>query len=162
MKGKKSGSAALWVLAALLLAAAVAGFFAGVAAVGKAGRGSAWHLKVEGLAATALRAEDLPGGDPARAYYQLEFQLTNNSNRRLLLDPYYFTVRPVSGDKYAVRVLGGEENAQFSQRPAIPIGASGPVRLVLEVRPEEIEGSAVKLVFDEYGDEQLLGTVELP
>ena len=92
MNGKKRGAVVLWVLAALLLAAVLAGFFAGYGAVKDAGRGTAWHLGLSGFSLRALSEEELAGYDPSREYYELEFELANNSERELRLDSYWFSV----------------------------------------------------------------------
>ncbi len=162
MSGKKRGAVVLWVLAALLLAAVLAGFFAGYGAVKDAGRGTAWHLSLSGFALRALSEEELASYDPAREYYELEFELANNSERELQLDSYWFSVRPESGNKYAVQVVSGDDSAQFALRPVAPIGTSTTVRLVLAVRPEEMGNRRVQLLFDEYGEQQQMGTFDLP
>lgn len=162
MSGKKRGAVVLWALAALLLVAVLAGFIAGYGAVKDAGRGTAWHLNMGGFALRAVSGEELAGYDPSREYYELEFELTNNSERELRLDSYWFSVRPESGNKYAVQVLSGDGGAQFTPQPVAPIGAGTTVRLVLAVRPEEMKNRRVQLLFDEYGEEQQVGTFALP
>ena len=117
----------LWVLAAPAAGGGAGGLFAGYSAVKDAGRGTAWHLSLSGFALRALSEEELASYDPAREYYELEFELANNSERELQLDSYWFSVRPESGNKYAVQVVSGDDSAQFALRPVAPIGASTTV-----------------------------------
>lgn len=162
MNGKKRGSVALWVLAALLLVVDIIALAMGVSSVQAAGEGPSWHMTAGEITVTPIDGEQVYDYSPARDYYELTFQLTNNSTRAVPLASYWMNARPVQGDKYAARLAYDDSSIQYRLDPVVPMGASGAVRLTLAVRPDQMKGNKVDLSFDAYGSDKHLGTISLP
>ena len=151
-----------WVLAAVALAAAAVRFAAGVAGLDELRYAANWNVTARDLAVQPISVPDW--GDPYYQYYQLTFELDNNSQRALELQDYNFIARPQEGDQWAARFDADDEggSATYPLRPMIPQGCTGKVTLTLRVDPEELDGPVVDVLLEDYDEGVLLGQVTLP
>ncbi|WP_418718701.1 hypothetical protein [Candidatus Allofournierella merdipullorum] len=151
----------MWALAALALAAAAARFVVGMAGLDDARYAGDWNVSADALSVTAIDTPEW--GDTFYDYYQVSFELTNNSQRAVDLDEYAFSIVPEKGDKWAARFdFAADSEAAYTLRPKVPQGCTAPVSMVLRVDPAEVESSTLDLFFEDYAGGIPLGQITLP
>ena len=151
----------VWALAALALAAAAARFVVGMAGLDDARYAGDWNVSADALSVTAIDTPEW--GDTFYDYYQVSFELTNNSQRAVELDGYAFRVTPEKGDKWAARFnSAADSEAAYTLRPRLPQGCTAPVSMVLRVDPAELGGNTLDLFFEDYDGGIPLGQIALP
>lgn len=151
----------VWALAALALAAAAARFVVGMTQLNDARYAGDWNVSAEALSVVAIDTPEW--GDAFYGYYQVSFELTNNSQRAVELDGYAFRVTPEKGDKWAARFdSAADSEAAYTLRPRLPQGCTAPVSMVLRVDPAELGGNTLDLFFEDYDGGIPLGQITLP
>lgn len=151
-----------WMLAALLLAAALLRLAVGFSQLEDAGYAGRWSMEL--ASEITVQAADPPeDGYADRDYYRVSFTLANHSQRPVELDGYSFDARPLKGDDWAARFEAVYSSSdEYQLRPQLPQGCTGPVELLLCVDPQEMQGSVLELVFEDYSGDILLGQITLP
>lgn len=162
MKTKHYPAVLLRIGALILAVAVVARFAAGLRQLEDLKYATVWHVSAGEIAVTPIDPKGLQNIYADRQYYQLEFELTNNSNRDIYAQEYWFSVKPQSGESYSVWLRASDGCAEYGPQPKVPAGCTGTVRLLLEVQPDALNSPNIQLLFDAYGTPQQLGVIILP
>lgn len=151
----------LWVLAGLLVLAVLGLGIWGAMRLSALSIAPGWHATMENVQIEPVQPE---GAEEGYEYYRLRFTLTNNSDQDIFSARWQLGVSPVKGDRYGVDMLRSwEENVTLESEPCVPVGTVGNVELILEVNPNKMEGKAIQITLDPYGEIPLdLGQAELP
>lgn len=150
-----------WALAALALAAAVARFAVGMRQLDDVRYAADWNVSAGEMTVQAIDTPEW--GDSFYDYYQVSFELTNHSQRPVDLNEYAFTAAPEKGDKWSARFdAPWDSEAAYALRPQVPQGCTVPVSLTLRVDPEEVDGGALDVAFEDYAGGIPLGRITLP
>lgn len=154
-------SVALWVLAAVLLLAALVAGISGANSLRELRYRTPWHVSAGPVTVTALPEGETLAYGSDRDYYRMEFELTNNSRREVQADVYNFNVSIPGTERYDVRLLDSESTAEYRRRSVVPAGCTSKVSLVVGVAAD-VTSRQAQLVFDPYDEELALGSFTLP
>lgn len=151
----------VWALAALALAAAVGRFAVGMSGLDNARYAGDWNVSAQNMSVQAIDTPEW--GDTFYDYYQVSFELINNSQRPVDLEEYAFNAVPQKGDEWAARFDSPwDSEAAYTLRPQVPQGCTAPVSMVLRVDPEELGSKTLDVFFEDYAGGVPLGQITLP
>lgn len=151
-----------WVLTAGLAVVLLSQTAALSSDLSRVERSTVWHLTPVETSLHKLADEELPADiRPGYEYYRLRLKLTNNSQRPAR-GGYDIGVKPLHGEKYAVRAVDSGSSAHIRMDPKIPAGGTGVLETVIGVNREEMQGTQLQLSYEDWGDLVVdLGTVDL-